>query len=164
VARLQGSEPGGLVDRELLFWKLEHQLGVAAHTLQTRRSLYCDTTCTVKVDACCMQPALWRGVWPAAGLPPSAPPCSTCSYGIGPSACARRALARRRHWPPPCCGGDPAPSRVPDLGYADDAGLCGQTSEELQQLINCYCVYYGENGLLVNLAWGERAAGEPCQV
>jgi hypothetical protein len=27
-------------DRELLFWKLEHQLGVAAHTLRTLRDLY----------------------------------------------------------------------------------------------------------------------------
>jgi hypothetical protein len=44
------------VDRELLFWKLEHQLGVAAHTLQTLRSLYCGTTCTVKVDGCCSLP------------------------------------------------------------------------------------------------------------
>jgi hypothetical protein len=53
---------------------------------------------------------------------------------------------------PPPHGGGPAPPKVIDLGYADDAGLCGQTPEELQQLIDCYCEYCGENGLLVNPA------------
>jgi hypothetical protein len=63
------------VDRELLFWKLEHQPGVAAHTLQTLRSLYCGSTCTVKVDGCCSLPF---GV--ACGLRQGCPlstPCST---------------------------------------------------------------------------------------
>ena len=58
------------VDRGLLFWKLEHQLGVAAHTLQTLRSLYSGTSSTVNESGWLLQPPLWRGVWPAAGLPP----------------------------------------------------------------------------------------------
>ena len=35
------------VDRELLFWKLEHQLGVAEHTLATLRDLYRNKACAV---------------------------------------------------------------------------------------------------------------------
>jgi hypothetical protein len=57
------------VDRELLFWKLEHQLGVAAHTLTTLRDLYRGTRCTVKVDGRLLQPAFWGAMRPAPGLP-----------------------------------------------------------------------------------------------
>jgi hypothetical protein len=124
------------VDRELLFWKLEHQLGVAAHTLQTLRSLYCGNTCTVKVDGCCSLP-----FGAACGLRQGCPlstTLSTCSSGTCPSVCARRALARA--WPlaPRPTAAALAPPKVIDLGYADDAGLCGQTPEELQQLMDCY--------------------------
>ncbi len=55
--------------------------------------------------------------------------------------------------------------RVIDLGYADNAGLCGLTPEELQQLIDCYCDYCGENGLLVipakceTMVFGNGSAG-----
>jgi hypothetical protein len=37
--------------------------------------------------------------------------------------------------------------------------MCGQTPEELQQLIDCYCDYCGENGLLVNPAKCEAMSG-----
>jgi hypothetical protein len=49
------------------------------------------------------------------------------------------------HWPRHREG--PRPPKVLDLGYADDAGLCGSTPKELQKLIDCYC---GDNGLIVN--------------
>jgi hypothetical protein len=74
-----------------------------------------------------------------------APPCSTCSPARLRKACPGAGVAIG----PPPCGGGPAPPKVIDLGYADDAGLCGQTPEELQQLIDCYCDYCRENGLLV---------------
>ena len=42
------------VDRGLLFWKLEHQLGVAAHTLQTLWSLSSVAPpAQANVDGCC---------------------------------------------------------------------------------------------------------------
>ena len=136
------------VDRELLFWKLEHQLGVAAHTLQTLRSLYSGTSCTVKVDGRCSLP-----FDVACGLRQGCP-LSTTLFNLFiwdlpqrlREACPGAGVATG----PPPRGGGPAPPKVIDLGYADDAGLCGQTPEELQRLIDCYCDYCGENGLLVN--------------
>ncbi len=129
------------VDRELLFWKLEHQLGVAAHTLQTLRSLYCGTTCTVKVDGCCSLP-----LSVACGLRQGCP-LSTTLFNLFiwdlpqrlREACPGAGVASPH-------GGGPAPPKVIDLEYADDAGLCGQTPEELQQLIDCYWDYLGRTG------------------
>jgi hypothetical protein len=36
------------IDRKLLFWKLQHQLGIADHTSDTLRDLYCGTDYVVK--------------------------------------------------------------------------------------------------------------------
>ncbi len=71
---------------------MQHQLGVTAHTLQTLRSLYCGTTCTVKVDGCCSIPF---GV--ACGLRQGCP-LSTTLFNMLiwdlPRTCARRALVQ----------------------------------------------------------------------
>ncbi len=75
------------------------------------------------------------------------------SSGTCPSACARCALARA--WPlapRPSAAALHLPKSLTWDTLTTDAGLCGQTLEELQQLIDCYCDYCGENGLLVNPA------------
>jgi hypothetical protein len=116
----------GAYDQELLFWEPEQQLGVAAHTLQTLwHQLHSQS-------GWLLEPPLWRGVWPGARLP-----SQHHTVHLGPAPAPEQGR--------PGC-------RCRQLGYADDAGLCGQTPEELQQLIDCYCDYCGENGLLVNPA------------
>ena len=52
--------------------------------------------------------------------------------------------------PPPRDRNRPQPPRVADLGYADDTALCGSSPEGLQQLVDCFCTYCAENGLIVN--------------
>jgi hypothetical protein len=139
------------VDRELLFWKLEHQLGVAAHTLRTLRDLYRNTSCTVKVDGRCSLPfevgcGLRQGC-----------PLSTTLFNLFIWDLHQRLLA--------CCPGvgvaisppvrgkrERPPQMVTDLGYADDISLCASTPEGLQKLNDCFCTYCAEHGLIVNPA------------
>jgi hypothetical protein len=92
-------------------------------------------------------PALWRGVWPAAGCP-----LSTTLFNLLIWDLPQRLRGEERPGagvpigPPPRGGSCPAPLRVIGLGYADDAGLCGSAPEELQQLPACYCDYCGRTG------------------
>jgi hypothetical protein len=54
---------------------------------------------------------------------------------------------------------------VTDLGYADNVSLCSSTPKGLQSLIDCFCAYCTESGLMVNptkcevevVCWTSRA-------
>ena len=121
---------------------LECQLGVAAHTLAVLRSLYLDIAGVVKCGGGCSPPFSVRcGL--RQGCPLSTtlfnlyiwdlhqPPCAACpgvGVQVGPSGTARR---------------------VTDLGYADDITLCSSSPEGLQGLIDCFCAYCTEHGLVV---------------
>ena len=139
------------IDRELLFWKLEHQLGVAAHTLATLRDLYRSTTCTVKVDGSCSMP-FEVGCGLRQGCPLSTTLFNLFIWDLHQrlcSACPDVGVPIR----PPTRGrrGRP-PRKVTDVSYADDISLCASTPEGLQKLSDCFCTYCAEHGLIVNPA------------
>ena len=131
------------VDRELLFCRLERQLGVAAHTLAVLRSLYQDTACVVKCGGGCSLPFSVR-----CGLRQGCP-LSTTLFNLYIWDLHQRLVA--------ACPGvgvrvGPAGTgrQVTDLGYADDIALCSSSPEGLQGLIDCFCAYCAEHGLVVN--------------
>jgi hypothetical protein len=133
VAFMELSGAYDSIDRKLLFWKLEHQLGIADHTLDILRDLYCGTDCVVKGEGCCSLPF---GV--ACGLRLGCPPSTTlfnlfiwdlhrCLLEACPGVGVPIGPASQ----------DPAASARPlviDLGSADDVSLCSSMSRELQRL------------------------------
>jgi hypothetical protein len=139
------------VDRDLLFHKL-HNLGMSDRSLGLLRSLYQATQCIAKCDQGTSQPFTV-----GCGLRQGCP-LSTTLFNLFIWDLHKRITTE-------CKGcGVPAPphitlgpqqrdndgSKLSDFYYADDCSLLGSTPQELQRIVDCFCTYCNEHGLIIN--------------
>jgi exonuclease III len=148
------------VDRDLLFCKLENCVGLTSHSLGLLRSLYTDNQCVVKCGRSYSHPFAV-----GCGLRQGCPLSTTlfnlfihdlpsrihteCRYTERVGRGEREALMGVR------CSTAPSSQRATplllrDLDYADDITLLAEKPEHLQAIINCFCSYCTEHGLIVN--------------
>jgi exonuclease III len=134
------------VDRSLLFAKLEG-LGMAAHTVNTLRSLYEGTQCIVKAHQGTFAP------FPVGCGLRQGCPLSTTLFNLFIWDLHARLAQTGSGVKLPC---KPTPegtaqhTLLSDLGYADDYSLCASSHPELQRLLDCFDAYCKEHGLLIN--------------
>ena len=151
------------VNRELLFYKLQHSVGLTSHSLGLLRSLYTDNQCIVKCGLSYSHPFAV-----GCGLRQGCPLSTTlfnlfihdlpsrihaeCKYQerVGRGVREAQMGVKCSTAPGPPASQRPTPLLVSDMGYADDISLLAEQPEHLQTIINCFCAYCTEHGLIVN--------------
>ena len=151
------------VDRELLFHKLQFSVGLTSHSLDLLRSLYTDNQCVVKCGYSYSHPFAV-----GCGLRQGCPLSTTlfnlfihdlpsriraeCKYQerVGRGVREAQMGVRCSTAPGPSPSQRPTPLIVSDMGYADDISLLAEQPEHLQAIINCFCAYCTEHGLIIN--------------
>ena len=134
------------IDRDLLFSKLGG-LGMAAHSIDTLRSLYDGTQCIVKAQQGTFAP------FPVGcGLRQGCPLSTTLfNLYIWDLHAQLRATGAGAGLPcTPTAEGDARYTTLPYMSYADDCCLCASSHAGLQRLLDCFHAYCCKNGLIVN--------------
>jgi hypothetical protein len=106
------------IDRKLLFWKLEHQLGIADHTLDILRNLYRLRDRLRCQGGGVLQPAFRGRLWPAALLPPEHHAVQPVHLGPTPAPPGGVPWCGGAHWPQA-----PRPRRASPAA-CDGPGVC----------------------------------------
>ena len=151
------------VCRELMFEKLQKQVGLSDHSLATLRGLYDGTQCIVKCEGGLSEPFEVRcGVRQGC-------PLSTTLFNLfihdlhtylgehcaGMGVKLRRkveddVVQQRLRGQPQRHAATPHPVHVSDLSYADDINLCAGSPQHLQTLLDRFATYCKEHGLIIN--------------